>query len=239
MNIDDFISSFSQINPAPPPTISPPGVPHTPDVQNYIDYLKYCYIHNSPELKETFKIQPKDFIHLNLVSKEEVEEEHEDELKSECLLLQLYGDVAAIKKKKKPMKMEDIGTSEDQSVVRNILVEGSPGIGKTMLSWELCRQWAEGKMLQDRDIVLMLQLRKKRVREAKTLFDLFYMDNDTNKQKVLDYVTRVHGRGVFFLLEGYDELSEDHRTDGGILNQLLIGECLPKATIMINQSTTS
>ena len=29
--------------------------------------------------------------------------------------------------------MEDIGTSEDQSVVRHILVEGSPGIGKTML----------------------------------------------------------------------------------------------------------
>ena len=178
-------------------------------------------------------MQLKDFIHLNLVSNEEVEEEHDDELKSKCLLLQLYGDVAAIKTKKRPMKMEDIGTSEDQSVVRNILVEGSPGIGKTMLSWELCRQWAEGKMLQDRDIVLMLQLRKKRVREAKTLFDLFYIDNITKKQKVLDYVTRVHGRGVFFLLEGYDELSEDHRTDGSILNQLLIGECLPKATIMI------
>ena len=102
-----------------------------------------------------------------------------------------------------------------------------------MLSWELCRQWAEGKMLQDRDIVVMLQLRKTSVRETTNLSDLFYMDNNTIKQEVLDYVTRVHGRGVFFLLEGYDELSEDHRTDGSILNRLLIGKCLPKATIMI------
>ena len=53
-------------------------------------------------------------------------------------------------------------------------------------------------MLQDRDIVLMLQLCKKSVREAKNLSDLIYHDNDSIKQEVLDYVTRVHGRGVFF-----------------------------------------
>ena len=120
--------------------------------------------------------------------------------------------------------MEDIGTSEDhQSVAQHILVEGSPGIGKTMLSWELCRQWAKGKMQQDRDIVLMLQLRKKRVREATSLFDLFHHDNDSIKREVLDHVTSVDGRGVFLVLEGYDELSEQHRIDGSILNQLLIG----------------
>ena len=164
---------------------------------------------------------------------EEEEEEEDDKFKSKCLLLQLYGDIATLKKKKRPMEMEDIGRSEDQSVVQHILVEGSPGIGKTMLSWELCRQWAEGKMLQDRGIVLMLQLRKKRVREAKDLSDLFHHDNDSIKREVKDHVTSVDGRGVFLVLEGYDELSEDHRTDGSILNQLLIGECLPRASIMV------
>ena len=178
-------------------------------------------------------MRPKQFIHLNLVSNEEKEED--DEFKSECLLLKLYGDVSTIKNKRRPMEMEDIGRSEDQlSVVRHILVEGSPGIGKTMLSWELCRQWAEGKMLQDSDIVLMLQLRKKRVREAKNLSDLFYHDDDTIKQEVLSHVKSVEGEGVFLILEGYDELSEDHRTDYSIINQLLIGdECLPRASIMI------
>ena len=178
-----------------------------------------------------FKVRPKEFIHLNLVIDED--EEEDDELQSKCLLLQLYGDVAAIKKKRRTMEMDDIGRREDQSVAQHILVEGSPGIGKTMFSWELCRQWAEGKMLQDRDIVLMLQLRSKRVREAKSLSDLFYHDNDSIKQEVLEHITSVDGKGVFLVLEGYDELTEDQRTESSILNRLLTGDCLPKASIMV------
>ena len=213
--------------PAPHPTA---GTSHSPAVQQFIDYLKYRYINKSPILKENVvKARPKQFIHLNLVSNEE--EEEDDEFKSECLLLQLYGDVSTIKNKRRPMEMEDIGRSEESVV--HILVEGSPGIGKTMLSWELCHQWAEGKMLQDRDIVLMLQLRKKRVREATNLSDLFHHDNDSIKQEVLSHVTSTEGKGVFLVLEGYDELSEDHTTDDSILNQLLIGDRLPKASIMI------
>ena len=201
-------------------------------VQKYIDYLKDRYINKSPLLKEkVLKIRPKEFIHLNLVSNE-VQEEEEEHVKF-CRMLQLHGDVAAIKKKRRPMEMEDIGRREDQSVAQHILVEGSPGIGKTMFSWELCRQWAEGKMLQDRDIVLMLQLRSKRVREAKSLSDLFYHDNDSIKQEVLAHITMVDGRGVFLVLEGYDELTEDQRTEGSILNSLLTGDCLPKASIMV------
>ena len=207
---------------------------HTPAlVQRYIDYLKDRYINKSPILKEkVLKVRPKEFIHLNLISNA-AQEEEEEEVKSQCLLLQLHGDVAAIKKKRRPMEMEDIGISEDQSVAQHILVEGSPGIGKTMFSWELCRQWAEGKMLQDKDIVLMLQLRSKSVREAKTLSDLFYHDSDSIRQEVLEYMASVNGRGVFLMLEGYDELTDDQRTEDSILNKLLIGDCLPKATIMV------
>ena len=177
------------------------------------------------------KVRPKEFIHLNLVSN--AAQEEEEEVKSQCLLLQLHGDVAAIKKKRRPMEMEDIGISEDQSVAQHILVEGSPGIGKTMFSWELCRQWAEGKMLQDRDIVLMLQLRSKSVREAKSLSDLFHHDSNSIKQEVLEHIALVDGRGVFLVLEGYDELTEDQRTEGSILNKLLTGDCLPKVAIMV------
>ena len=88
-------------------------------------------------------------------------------------------------------------------------------------------------MLQDRDIVLMLQLRSKRVREAGSLSDIFHHDNDCIKREVLDHVTSVDGRGVFLVLDGYDELAEDQKTEGSILDKLLTGECLPKATIMV------
>ena len=217
--------------PAPSPITTPAATPHTPAlVQRYIDYLKDRYINKSPILKEKLLLQPKKFIRLNLVTNAAQED---NEMKTDCLLLKLYGDVAAIEKKRRPMEMADIGRSEDQSVAQHILVEGSPGIGKTMFSWELCRQWAEGKMLQAWQIVLMLQLRSKSVREAKSLSGLFHHSNDSIKQEVLEHITLVDGRGVFLVLEGYDELTEDQRTEGSILNQLLTGDCLPKASIMV------
>ena len=223
--------------PAGPSTVVVPAATHVLRhthalVQRYIDCLKNHYINKSPILKEkVLKVRPKEFIHLNLVSN--AAQEEEEEVKIQCLLLQLHGDVATIKKKRRPMEMEDIGFSKDKSVAQHILVEGSPGVGKTMFSWELCRQWAEGKMLQDKDIVLMLQLRSKSVREAKSLSDLFHHSNDSIKQEVLEHITSVVGRGVFLVLEGYDELTDDQRTEDSILNKLLIGDCLPKASIMV------
>ena len=216
--------------PAPSPTTTPATTPHSPDLQKYIGHLKDRYINRSPILKEkVLKIRPKQYIHLNLVN----DEEEDMAFKSECQLSLFHGDVAALKMKKRPMEMEEIGRSEGQTVLQRILVEGSPGIGKTMFSWELCRQWAEGNMLQDRDIVLMLQLRSKRVREANNLSDIFHHSNVRIKQEVLDHITSVDGRGVFLVLDGYDELAEDQKTEGSILDELLTGECLPKATIMV------
>ena len=57
-------------------------------------------------------MRPKQYIHLNLVN----DEEQDMEFKSECLLSLLHGDVAALKKKKRPMEMEEIGRGEGQSV---------------------------------------------------------------------------------------------------------------------------
>ena len=60
------------------------------------------------------------------------------------------------------------------------------------------------------------------------------MMNDSIKQGGFEHnVVTVNGRGVFLVLEGYDELTEDQRTEGSILNQLLTGDCLPKASIMV------
>ena len=185
-----------------------------------------------PELKEKLlKVRPKEYIHLNLVS--DTDEEMDSDTKCECLLLQLHGDVVSIKNKRRPINMEDIGRSEGQSTAQRILVEGCPGIGKTMFSWELCRQWAEGTMLQDRDIVVMLQLRSKRVREANRLSDLFHHSNDRVKHEVEDYITSVEGKGVFLVLEGFDELVEDQKMEGSIIYELLTGDCLPYATVMV------
>ena len=63
--------------------------------------------------------------------------------------------------------------------------------------------------------------------------DLFSYDDESIKQEVLRHIVLVDGRGLFLVLEGYDELTENQRTEGSILNRLLTGYCLPKASIMV------
>lgn len=70
---------------------------------------------------------------------------------------------------KTPIGIDDILSSNAYFV----LVEGPPGIGKSTLCWELCRQWDAFKSLQDFKIVLQLKLREKRVQEASSLCDIF------------------------------------------------------------------
>ena len=64
--------------------------------------------------------------------------------------------------------------------------------------------------------------------------DLFHHDNDSIKQEVVEHITSVDGRGMFLVFEGYDELTENQRTEGSILTKLLIGDCLPKADDLLS-----
>ena len=94
-------------------------------------------------------------------------------------------------------------------------------------------------MLQASDIVLMLQLRRKYVREAKSLSDHFHHDDNSIKQEVLHYIKSIDGKGVFLVLEGYLGLTEDQRTEGSILNRLLHRRLFVQSIDHGDQSTAS
>ena len=122
----------------------------------------------------------------------------------------------------------------DGSWPKLILVEGAPGVGKSTFAWKLCRKWSKGKILSQYKLVVLLRLRDKRVREAKTLYDLIYYDIPKKREQIVEELIQSNGKETLLLFEGYDELPAQLQKDKeSILVQIISGKCLPEATVLV------
>ena len=84
-----------------------------------------------------------------------------------------------------------------------VLIEGDPGAGKTTLTLQLCKQWAKGKVLKT-DFVFWVPLRQ--YKSVKTLPELF---DKLGYPKILEYAEKNNGKGLVYVLDGWDELPND------------------------------
>ena len=101
-------------------------------------------------------------------------------------------------------------------------------------AWKLCRKWSKGKILSQYKLVVLLRLRDKRVREAKTLYDLIHYDNPKKQELIVDELISSDGKEILLLFQGYDELPAQMQEDEeSILMQILSGRCLPEATVLV------
>ena len=142
----------------------------------------------------------------------------------------LHGGADEINKSKIPVGMDAIVTSDSQFV----LVEGPPGMGKSTLCWELCRQWDTLKSLKDYKIVLQLKLRERRVQNASSLQEIFYYRDKKISQSVVDEAHRCEGEGVLLIFDGFDEMPTSIVQDkDGLLMELISGTSLPRATRLV------
>ena len=124
--------------------------------------------------------------------------------------------------------------AKDENRVK--LIFGAPGIGKTTLLRHLTRRYAFGEVKSDFDLVLLFPLREKRISTAKSLPDLlaYY-----GKRKTIDYnglsdeFEESEGRSILFLFDGLDEAVHLLKEEDSCVNQLLHGDLLPEAAIVI------
>ena len=101
----------------------------------------------------------------------------------------LNASMDEIKNKKEEIIMEDILKPEEgQTEVSYVLVEGEPGMGKSTFALEICRQWDTIEALKKFRAVVLLRLRDKTVREAKSVEDLIYHDRPSIHQAVVDQI---------------------------------------------------
>ena len=191
----------------------------------YRKYLHSYYNRNPIVRDDKLSIAPcSQFINLALVKEDE-------QINSRAFTKStLHGGVDEIKKSKFPVEMDAIVTSDSQFV----LVEGPPGIGKSTLCWELCRQWDTLKSLQDYKIVLQLKLRERRVQSASSLQEIFYHDDKELSQSVVKEVFSSEGEGVLLIFDGFDEMPTSVFQDkDSLLMALISGNSLPRATRLV------
>ena len=145
----------------------------------------------------------------------------------------LRGDMDDVIHKKTAMDLSELGVIGDNSRPLVVLIEGAPGVGKTTFAWHQCRQWAEGRLLQDYSIVLLLPLRDNNIRQISSLPGIFRHSRGQVKEEVSRRVAKSGGKGCLIWLEAWDELPDHLRSSDSFFTQLIRGLQLPAATIFI------
>ena len=110
-----------------------------------------------------------------------------------------------------------------------ILIEGAPGIGKTVLSKEIAYQWAHNTLLKQKRFVFLLFLRDPKLKIINTLEDLMaYVFKAMVVNSLAEHLFKTKGADSTIILDGYDEMSEEHRQNSfiaDIINRTVLPEC--------------
>ena len=114
-----------------------------------------------------------------------------------------------------------------------ILVEGVPGVGKTTLAYKLCQDWANKTLLHEFWLVLYVPLRVPLMKLAQSSDDILSYFGRHCSPADIQSIKVNNGRGVLFVLDGWDELRPSCRLPNSFFPQLIMAEFLPECSILI------
>ena len=108
----------------------------------------------------------------------------------------------------------DVSISEkDRKRKKVILIEGAPGSGKSTLLCHLSEKWASGELFQEFHLVIYIRLREYNTTQSlRSVADILPCSSDM-KESAWDEIKTANGKGVLFLLDGWDELPQSMQTN--------------------------
>ena len=120
-----------------------------------------------------------------------------------------------------------------------ILIEGAPGIGKSILLKEIAYRWGKKQLLKKFEFVILICLRDTSLQQIKSVDDLLqlFCIGDKNATQIVSacaqYLFDNGGKTLTLLLDGYDEYPE-HLRESGLVAKILKRQVLPLCGLVVS-----
>ena len=120
-----------------------------------------------------------------------------------------------------------------------VLIEGAPGIGKTVLLKEIAYKWANNELLQKFEFVLLVYLRDPSLQRIVSVDDLLqlFCKGDKNATQIVNacaqYLFANGGKTLTLLLDGYDEYPRDLQ-ESSLIADIIKRQVLPHCGLVVS-----
>ena len=114
-----------------------------------------------------------------------------------------------------------------------VLLEGPPGSGKTTVSHQLCRDWAVCIHGTEFELVVLVPLCEMRKKEKVELENLLRAGYWNLPDGVVQHIEEVDGKGVLFILDGYDEIESQIEEVPTVIEKLLHRSYLQHSSVIV------
>ena len=120
-----------------------------------------------------------------------------------------------------------------------ILIEGAPGIGKSVLLKEIAYRWSNKQLLKTFKLVLLVCLRDPTIQQVASVSDLLqhFCEGSRRAKEIAaacqDYLSDNKGKDLVFLLDGFDEFPFELQKTGFIA-KILKRKLLPNCALVVS-----
>ena len=128
------------------------------------------------------------------------------------------------------LTLKDVMTSEKNRVT---IIIGAPGVGKTTLVKKLRQEWATKALLTSFFLTLYIPLHDPAARLSEGVHDLLNYYGDKCSEVDRKLIESKEGKGVLFILDGWDELRQSCRGEHQLFPKLISGSILPGCNVII------